>query len=195
MASLDRFLNDVARSLTTTGNGVALEVAGILGTLEPNLSHAVTCNATPEPLQQALSSPDCLAIAQPIADFADRFHWIGARDIPDQSSEFIGDFYFCRIVGEDDLYARDGFRCGLYLQLPNSNYPPHKHAAVELYLPLSGTARWQVDDGPFMPVAPGTLIHHATYQPHATRTFDEPLLAFWSWTGDTRFETYSYLNP
>ena len=49
------------------------------------------------------------------------------------------------------------------------------------------------DNADFEPVASGTLIHHAPYQPHAIRTHNIPLLALWSWTGNLSNDTYSFV--
>lgn len=192
--ALKTFLRAVAKSLSVSGDPVGLDVSEILDALCDTQPQSGKASQPPQVLQTSLEATNCLACAKPITDFAHHLTWIAAREIPDLSNDFVGDFHFCRIAGEGGLFEIENFRCGLYIQMPNSYYPPHKHAAVELYLPLSGTAHWQVDEDPFQPVAPGTLIHHATYQPHATTTYAEPLLAFWSWTGDTRFETYSFVN-
>jgi quercetin dioxygenase-like cupin family protein len=66
---------------------------------------------------------------------------------------------------------------------PRVHYPAHHHAALELYVPLSGTARWQQGGGPYALRAPGSAIEHASNEPHAMRTDDEPLLALYCWRG------------
>ena len=79
---------------------------------------------------------------------------------------------------------------GAYLQFPDTWYPRHWHAAEELYFILSGTALWTRDGVSAEPAPPGTLIRHASFERHATRTLAEPLLAFWVWLGDLDFESY-----
>jgi hypothetical protein len=105
-------------------------------------------------------------------------------------ASFAGRYSYCDIVGpEASIHAPDiGF--GAYLQFPDTWYPLHWHAAEELYLPLSGTAKWTRDGVADRPARAGTLIRHASYERHATRTLSEPLLALWVWLGDLDFNSY-----
>ena len=66
---------------------------------------------------------------------------------------------------------------------PDTHYPSHSHAAVELYVPVSGTAEWQRGTATFAWRAPGACIVHASHEPHAMRTGVDPLLAFYLWRG------------
>ena len=71
-----------------------------------------------------------------------------------------------------DLYAHatlaeaPDVAAGLVLLGPGVRYPPHHHPAEEFYLP-GGTIRWVHgrDEAP-APEPAGTLIHHASWQPH-----------------------------
>jgi hypothetical protein len=73
--------------------------------------------------------------------------------------------------------------CGVLVLGPDTFYPPHRHEAEEIYLPLAGTAEWRQgdDDASWRRRSPGTLIHHSSEEPHAMRTGDEPLLAMYLW--------------
>jgi mannose-6-phosphate isomerase-like protein (cupin superfamily) len=66
---------------------------------------------------------------------------------------------------------------------PAAHYPSHAHRAEELYLVLSGTADWQRGDEPFAARRPGAVIIHASSEPHAMQTAQEPLLALYLWRG------------
>jgi dimethylpropiothetin dethiomethylase len=103
---------------------------------------------------------------------------------------FAGRYAFVEIVGPDGMVACPKLRFGLYLQSPDTYYPPHDHAAEELYLVIGGSARWQKEDGAFFDAPPGALIHHQPHQRHAMETAADPLLALWIWTGDLRVGTY-----
>ena len=98
---------------------------------------------------------------------------------------------FVEIVGPSGMFASDTVRMGLYFQSADTVYPPHHHAAEELYYVLSGTAEWQTDDGLFTREAPGSVIYHRSFQPHATTTLGEPLLAMWAWFGDISLDSYA----
>lgn len=97
---------------------------------------------------------------------------------------------FVELAGPDGMAPHPSVRFGLYLQQPGTYYASHSHEAVEHYLPISGTALWQRGDAEFVAQPPGTLIAHASLEPHAMRTLGEPLLALWIWTGNLSFSTY-----
>lgn len=103
---------------------------------------------------------------------------------------FVGRYAFVEIIGPDGLATCPKLRFGLYLQSPDSYYPPHDHAAEEFYCVVGGGARWQIDDGAFFDTRPGSFVHHKPHQRHAMETAADPLLAMWIWTGDIRTETY-----
>jgi hypothetical protein len=46
---------------------------------------------------------------------------------------------------------------------------------------LSGTAEWQQGDAGWQERTPGTVIHHASEEPHAMRSGAQPLLALYLW--------------
>jgi quercetin dioxygenase-like cupin family protein len=71
--------------------------------------------------------------------------------------------------------------CGVLVLGPRTLYPPHRHEAEEIYVPLSGTASWQQGDALWREQPPGALIHHLSEESHAMRTGEEPLLALYLW--------------
>ena len=114
-----------------------------------------------------------------------------SRGVPDF---FKGGYAFAEIIGEKGLIVSEKIRIGLFLQKPQVNYPLHAHEAEELYIILSGNARWKIDDKMFN-VIPGTIIKHQSCQYHATFTEEETLFALWIWTGKIKgrywFKDYS----
>ena len=114
-----------------------------------------------------------------------------SRGVPDF---FKGGYAFAEIIGEQGLIVSENIRIGLFLQKPQVNYPLHAHEAEELYIILSGNARWKIDDKMFN-VIPGTIIKHQSCQDHATFTEEETLFALWIWTGKIKgrywFKDYS----
>jgi quercetin dioxygenase-like cupin family protein len=74
--------------------------------------------------------------------------------------------------------------CGVLLLGPHVTYPPHRHEADEIYVPLAGTAAWRHGTGPWRERVPGSVIHHARHEPHAMRTGQEPLLALYLWRSE-----------
>jgi hypothetical protein len=74
--------------------------------------------------------------------------------------------------------------CGVLLLGPGVTYPAHSHEAVELYVPLSGTALWRQGDLPWTPRPPGSVILHRSFESHAMRSGLEPLIALYCWRSD-----------
>ena len=103
---------------------------------------------------------------------------------------FVGRYAFVELIGPDGMLPYAGFRFGLYLQAPETYYPRHWHTAEELYFLVSGMADWRQGANPAVARFCGDFIRHAPGEPHAMRTFREPLLAMWSWIGD--LDTASY---
>jgi len=127
-------------------------------------------------------------LAEPIRACAAHLPWTDrAFAMP---GKLAGGYAFVEIAGPEGSALCDDLRFGLYLQSPETLYPAHSHAAEERYHVVSGTAKWRKDDGDFLALAPGTSIHHAPWQRHATKTGHDALLALWVWTGNLDPGTY-----
>lgn len=96
------------------------------------------------------------------------------------------------ILGPDGALPCASMRAGFYFQPSRFFYRRHMHAAEEIYMPICGKAEWFADGTPPHAAEPLSFIRHAPDQPHACRTGDSPLFAFWGWRGDIRMETYRY---
>jgi len=84
--------------------------------------------------------------------------------------------------------------CGVLLLGPHVTYPPHRHEADEIYVPLAGTAAWKHGNDGWRERLPGSVIHHAPYVPHAMQTGQEPLLALYLWRSENLAQE-SRLDP
>ena len=94
------------------------------------------------------------------------------------------------LVGPTGMIKHDSVSMGLLLMAPNLRYPSHSHAAEELYIVLSGTIEWTIQDKSIGALKPKMAVRHKPWQPHEMKTRDAPALLFWGWTGDIRSETY-----
>jgi hypothetical protein len=145
-------------------------------TLKRDYEQAIACLTGFPDLQRELSQAGT------------RLPWMqGTMKMPET---FQGRFAYVELAGPLGMIANSNVSFGLYLQQRDTVYPSHWHCAVEDYLVVSGTALWQIDDGDFVARAPGAHIVHASNQPHATTTQQDPLLAMWFWQGDIRDSTY-----
>ncbi len=108
-------------------------------------------------------------------------------DPPDQS--FLAGYAHATVLGPADsdrsAPSTEGASIGLVLLGPGVEYPPHHHPADEVYIPCSRTW-WADGSGLFTSSAPGDVIHHEPWQPHAMRVLndDPPALLVYLWTGD-----------
>ena len=104
--------------------------------------------------------------------------------------ELAGAYAFVELVGPrpaegpGPVWSSEQVLAGLTIQGPNIFYASHWHPAIEFYGVLSGEGEWQVDDGGWVRRPAGSLIYHATNQPHAMRTLAEPMLTLFAWYGD-----------
>jgi mannose-6-phosphate isomerase-like protein (cupin superfamily) len=99
-------------------------------------------------------------------------------DTPDLSVSIA----FAELAGPDGAFEAQRTRIGFTLMAPNTTYPWHAHPAREIYIVLSGRACWSQDHEEAW-LDPGTVIFHAAGVPHAMRTRNQPLLAFYHWRG------------
>jgi hypothetical protein len=111
--------------------------------------------------------------------------WRQTYTAKDLDRAFLDNYGWSEIFGSGNgPLASERIACGFLILGPSTHYPRHRHEAEEIYLPLSGTAAWQQGDAVWQERAPGTLIHHASDEPHAMRTGGSPLLALYLWRSD-----------
>jgi hypothetical protein len=111
--------------------------------------------------------------------------WRQTYTAKDLDRAFLDNYGWSEILGGANApLASERIACGFLILGPSTHYPRHRHEAEEIYLPLSGTAAWQQGDAVWQERAPGTLIHHASDEPHAMRTGGSPLLALYLWRSD-----------
>lgn len=143
----------------------------------------------PAHLAEALGAPGAHPLTGHLAAIAGRLPWVRVTG-HDMPAGFAERHSYCDIAGPGALIEAPDIGFGAYLQFPDTFYPRHWHAAEELYFILGGTALWTRDEATDAPARPGTLIRHAPFERHATRTQAEPLLALWVWMGDLDFGSY-----
>ena len=111
--------------------------------------------------------------------------WRQTYTAKDLDRAFLDNYGWSEILGGGNCaLASERIACGFLILGPSTHYPRHRHEAEEIYLPLSGTAAWQQGDAAWQERTPGTLIHHASEEPHAMRTGSSPLLALYLWRSD-----------
>jgi len=110
--------------------------------------------------------------------------WRQSYTAQELGADFLDNYAYTEILGLNGPQYSGHLAAGFLLLGPDTLYPRHRHAAEEIYLPLSGAAEWQQCDAVWRSHPAGTVIHHRSEEPHAMRTHAEPLLALYLWRGD-----------
>ena len=97
------------------------------------------------------------------------------------SRSLLDGYAYAAMGGPDGPIECAAPRGGIMLMGPHVTYPDHFHSPREVYLVLTPGAQWRLDEGEWFDVEPGDLLFHDAWQMHATRTADQPLLAFAGW--------------
>ena len=103
-------------------------------------------------------------------------------------------FAVVSLIGPGAMVEAEGVRAGLFMQVADTYYPLHAHAAEETYVMLAGSGEWTLEGHPPASRTAGDYIHHPSGAGHATRTGPRPLLAAWRWSGDIGLESYRLLE-
>lgn len=133
-------------------------------------------------LAAGVSGPEA-ALAEAIRALAPDLAWTYGYPFDPTRPDLGKTIAFANILGRGGFDPAPDVLVGLTLIAPRTLYPLHAHPAIELYLVIAGTARWQAS-GAVEINPPGALILHPSQTPHATETAAEPLLALYTWRGD-----------
>lgn len=122
-------------------------------------------------------------LATAVREAADQFRWSqnASYDETTVSRELLDGYAYAPLSGPDCPIPCEVPLAGFLLMKSNTVYADHRHAPREVYLVMTPGARWCLDSGEWFEVNAGDLIFHDSWQMHAMRTGDEPLLAFAAW--------------
>jgi hypothetical protein len=123
-------------------------------------------------------------LAGEVAAAAAALAWRQTYRVSDVPASFLERYGWCELLGPGGPVPSDVLAGGFLLLGPDTHYPPHSHAAGELYVPLSGSAEWRRGEDRFVVRQPGEPVCHAGGELHAMRTGAAPLLALYLWRGD-----------
>lgn len=134
-------------------------------------------------LDQALAAAATRPLVDEVVAAAGALAWGQTYAAGDLGERFLERYGWSELIGLRGPIASDRLACGVLLLGPEIEYPPHSHAAEEIYLPLAGAADWLRGDEGWRQRHPGELIHHPSGIAHAMRTGGQPLLALYLWRG------------
>jgi hypothetical protein len=151
--------------------------------------HGVATPLVERWLQPALSAIDAAGqpLARAIADAAAHLDWVTYDGYPrDHVGEvFAGGHAFASIMGEGAPFGAVDFDMGVFLIAPHHLYRDRKHAAPELYAPLTGPHGWRFGPGTPLQMKPAhEPVWNPGYHPHMTKVGAVPLLCLFVWTRD-----------
>jgi hypothetical protein len=133
------------------------------------------------PEVQAAAPAFSRELVNDIGRAASSMAWRQTYTVADVGAAFLENYGWSEVVGTTGPLASERVACGFLLLGPQTHYPLHQHEAEEIYIPLVGTASWLQAKGGWQKRPPGTVIYHASNEPHATRTGTHPLLALYLW--------------
>jgi hypothetical protein len=116
-----------------------------------------------------------------VVDAAPMLAWRRSYSLATVGEAFYENYGWTEFAGLTGPVSSKRLACGLLLLGPQVTYPPHRHEAEEIYVPLAGTAKWRHSNDFWRERPPGNVIHHARHESHAMRTGPEPLLALYLW--------------
>lgn len=98
--------------------------------------------------------------------------------------DFLNRFGCYCLIGPGGGWRSEHMAAFMVYMPPGLWYPYHHHPAEELYYVLAGEAEFLRDGEDPETLRAGEAVFHAANQPHATRTHDQPLLAYVLWRSE-----------
>ncbi len=146
-------------------------------------------------IENLLHDPNGLPCTTQILPVLDQLSWhYSGYDDGRISADVALKMQTVELIGALGMIFDDSCRVGLFAQTANTDYIIRTHAAEELFVQIAGEAEWMKGDELYCMRGPGDRMHHASFQPHASRTIDSALIAVWVWAGEVDYGTYSYVG-
>ncbi len=133
---------------------------------------------------KANAPPSSATLVGEISKLSTGLTWHQTYKQPMVGAAFLDNYGYTELLGLTGPVPSQHLACGFLLLGASTAYPRHRHEAEEIYVPLSGTAAWQHGNQGWREESPGTVIHHASNEPHAMRTGIQPLLALYLWRSE-----------
>lgn len=127
------------------------------------------------------------ALAEAIGIIEPQLEWISYDHYPPAliGEGFARGHSYAALMGREGCIRAEDFELGLFLIAPNVLYRDHRHAAPELYAPLTGPHGWRFSPGaPLEWRAAHVPVWNEPFQHHATRVGAVPFLCIFGWTRD-----------
>jgi len=136
---------------------------------------------------QALVSQNYPALQQALRAASDAVHWRETYKETDIGDDFMDRFACYCIIGENAPFMSAAIRLFMVYMPSHFYYPWHHHPAEEMYMVVSGNGVFKRKGQPDERLGEGDTSFHASNQPHALETLEDPVLCLVAWRAD--FET------
>ena len=122
-------------------------------------------------------------IIQKLEALSPNLYWGQTYSAEDFGPDFLQRYGWTELIGQQGPIPSNQIACGFLLLGPRIEYPRHSHEALEVYIPLTHHTAWQRQKQSWVTGAAGKPRLHASWEPHAMRTADYPLLTLFLWRG------------
>ena len=172
------------QSLLAATEGAESFAAAFADATAPNITIAGQSDATAfagETVWADQAAPATRALANLVQD-GNCLGWaVPYGNDPMAGRNFAERSAYCMIAGPGAPVEHSSIACGFFMVGPDVDYNDHQHGPVELYLPLSGTARYWSEGHGWQTARPGQAMVHGAWEWHALQTRDQPILILWMW--------------
>jgi hypothetical protein len=134
-------------------------------------------------LTDAAADPNTVDLVRLLKAATRHLRWGQTYSAAEVGAAFLEKYGWTELIGRRGPVAGQNIAVGVLLLGPATEYPPHRHAAEEIYVPLTGPSLWMQDSGKWVAQSSGEPIYHRPWLPHAIRTTSAPLLALYLWRG------------
>lgn len=127
------------------------------------------------------------ALAEAIDRAAPLLEWVTYDAYPraEIGERFATGHAFTSLLGGEAPFAAEDYDMGLFLIRPDTLYRDHRHAAPELYAPLTGPHGWRFGPDQALHLKPAhDPVWNPPQMPHLTKVGQVPFLSIFVWTKD-----------
>ncbi len=141
----------------------------------------------------ALVSTRFPQLQKAIIDSSEAVHWRETYEGSSHETEFMKRWGCFSIIGDRAPFLSKVLRLFVVYMPADLVYPWHRHPAEEMYLVLSGHATFERKGHAAETLSEGQHMFHASNQPHALVTTNDPVLCLVAWR--THLSTRPELVP
>lgn len=128
-------------------------------------------------LPTGAASPEGTRLAEAVIAAKDLIQWQLTYDEALVGPDFLRRYGWFELLGPTGHFQSDDLVAFIGYWGPGLRYPWHKHQSREIYAVVDGLAVMERGGAAARDLGPGGTSPHASWQPHALRTEDKPLLA------------------